>query len=61
MKALSGPDKIPVKIDKMRANIINLNFIIFINNGLLINSFSDSAKLASDLSPLFKGKGKRKK
>ena len=31
----------------MRANIINLNFIIFINNGLLINSFSDSAKLAS--------------
>ena len=52
-----GPDKIPVKVVKLSAYIIDKHLTNIINNDLLRNSFSDSAKIAS-VRPIFK-KGER--
>ena len=54
----TGPDKIPPKIVKMSANIIDSHLTNIINSDLKRNAFSDSAKVAS-LRPIFKGKGER--
>ena len=51
-------DKIPPKIAKMSANIINSHLTNIINSNLKRNAFSDSAKVAS-ICPIFKGKGER--
>ena len=48
-KKPTGPDKIPVKIVKMTFDITHAHLAITINNDLLTNSYSDSAKLAPDL------------
>ena len=57
-KKATGPDKIPVKVVKMSAYIIDKHLTNIINNDLLRNSFSlDSPKKAS-VRPIFK-KGKR--
>ena len=53
----TGPDKIPAKVVKMSAYIIDKHLTNIINNDLLRNSFSDSAKIAS-VRPIFK-KGER--
>ena len=52
-KKATGPDKIPVKIVKQAANIIDSHLANIINNDLSRNSFSNSAKVAS-VSPIFK-------
>ena len=52
-KKATGPDKIPVKVVKMSAYIINKRLTNIINNDLLRNPFSDSAKIAS-VRPIFK-------
>ena len=49
----TGPDKLPPKIVKMSANIIDSHLTNIINSVL-----SDSAKVAS-IGPIFKGKGER--
>ena len=54
----TGPDKIPPKIVKMSANIIDSHLTNIINSDLKRNAFSDSAKVAS-IRPIFKGKGER--
>ena len=54
----TGPDKIPPKIVKMSANIIDSHLNNIINSDLKRNAFSDSAKVAS-IRPIFKGKGER--
>ena len=54
----TGPDKIPPKIVKMSANIIDSHLTNIINSDLKRNAFSDSAKIAS-IRPIFKGKGER--
>ena len=54
----TGPDKIPPKIVKMSANIIDSHLTNVINSDLKINAFSDSANVAS-IRPVFKGKGER--
>ena len=54
----TGPDKIPPKIVKMSANIIDSHLTNIINSDLKRNVFSDSAKVAS-IGPIFKGKGER--
>ena len=51
------PDKIPQKIFKMSANIIDSQKNV-IKSDLNRNSFSDSAKVAS-IRLIFKGKGER--
>ena len=51
-KAL-GPDKIPVKIVKLAASVIDSRLTNIINNDLSNNAFSDSAKLAS-VRPIYK-------
>ena len=51
-------DKIPPKIVKMSANIINSHLTNIINSNLKQKAFSDSAKVAS-IHPIFKGKGER--
>ena len=56
-KKATGPEKIPVKIVKMSAYIIDKHLTNIINNDLLRNSFSDSAKMPS-VRPIFK-KGER--
>ena len=53
----TGPDKIPPKIVKMSANIIDSHLTNIINNDLKRNAFSDSAKVAS-ICTIFKGKEK---
>ena len=53
----TGPDKIPPKIVKMSANIIDSHLTNIINSDLKRNAFSDSAKVAS-ICPMFKEKGK---
>ena len=45
-KEAAEPDKISVKVVKMSAYIINKHLTNIINNDLLRNSFSDSAKIA---------------
>ena len=57
VKKATGPDKIPVKVVKMSAYIIDKHLTNIINNDLLRNSFSDSIKIAS-IRPIFK-KGQR--
>ena len=53
-KKATGPDKIPFKIVKPAANIIDSYLTnIIINSELPRNSFSHSAKVAS-LRPIFK-------
>ena len=52
MKA-TGPDKIPVKVVKMSAYIIDKYLTNMIENNLLRNSFLGSAKIAS-VRPIFK-------
>ena len=52
-KKATGPDKIPVRIVKMSAYIIDKHLTNIINNDLLGDSFSDSAKIASVI-PIFK-------
>ena len=56
-KKATGPDKIPVKVVKMSAYIIDKHLTNIINNDLLRKSFSDSDKIAS-VRPIFK-KGER--
>ena len=56
-KKATRSDKIPVKVIKMSAYIIDKHLTNIINNDLLRNSFSDSAKIAS-VRPIFK-KGER--
>ena len=46
-KKATGPDKIPVKVVKMSAYIIDKHLTNIMNNELLRNSFSDSAKIVS--------------
>ena len=43
----TGPDKIPVKVAKMSPYIIDKHLTKIINNDLLRDSFSGSAKIAS--------------
>ena len=43
----TGPDKIPAKVVKMSAYIIDKHLTNIINSDLLRNSFSDSSKIAS--------------
>ena len=52
-KRAARPDKILVKVVKMSAHIIDKHLTNIINNDLLRNSFSDSAKRAS-VRPIFK-------
>ena len=54
----TGPDKIPPKIVKILANIIDSHLTNIINSNLKRNAFSDSAKVVS-IRPIFKGKGER--
>ena len=46
-KKATGPNKIPVKIVKLAASVIDSHLTNIINNDLSNNVFSDSAKLAS--------------
>ena len=52
-KKATGPDKIPVKIVKLAASVIDSHLTNIINNDLSNNAFSDSAKLAS-VRPIYK-------
>ena len=52
-KKATGPDKIPVKIVKLAASVIDSHLTNIINNHLSNNAFSDSAKLAS-VRPIYK-------
>ena len=54
----AGPEKIPPKIVKVSANVINSHLTNIINSDLKRNTFSDSARVAS-IRPIFKGKGER--
>ena len=54
----TGPVKIPPKIVKMSADIIESRLTNIINSDLKINAFSDPAKVIS-IRPIFKEKGKR--
>ena len=57
-RKVTGPEKIPPKIVKMSANIIDSHLTNIINSDLKRNAFSDSAKVTS-IRPIFKGKGER--
>ena len=59
-KKAAGPDKVPVKVAKMSSYIIDKHLTNIINNDLLRNSFSDSAKIAS-VRPIFKKEREQKK
>ena len=52
-KKATGSDKIPVKVVKLVAGIINSHLANIINNDLSDSAFSDSAKLAS-VRPIYK-------
>ena len=54
-KKATGPNKIPIKIVKLEASVIASHLTNIINNDLSINTFSDSAKLAS-VRPIYKKK-----
>ena len=56
-KKARGPDKIPVRIVKLGASVIDSHLTNIINNDISNNAFSDSAKLAS-VGPIYK-KGDR--
>ena len=53
-KKATGPDKVPPKIIKLSANIIDLHFTNITNNG-----FSENAKIAS-VRRIFKKKEREK-
>ena len=53
LKRATGPDKIPIKVVKISAYIIDKHLTNIINNDLLRKSFSYSAKMAS-VRPIFK-------
>ena len=53
----TGSDKIPLKIVKILANIIDSYLTNIINSDLKRNGFFDSAEVTS-IRPIFKGKGK---
>ena len=53
----TGSDKIPLKIVKILANIIDSYLNNIINSDLKRNAFFDSAEVTS-IRPIFKGKGK---
>ena len=52
-KKATGPDKIPIKIVKLAASVIDFHLTNIINNDLSNNAFSDSAKLTS-VRPIYK-------
>ena len=52
-KKATGPDKIPVKIVKLAANVIDSHLTNIINDDFSNNAFSDSAKLAF-VRPIYK-------
>ena len=52
-KKATGPDKIPAKIVKLAASVIDSHLTNIINNDLSNNAFSDSAELAS-VRPIYK-------
>ena len=52
-KKAAGPDKVPVKIVKLAASVIDFHLTNIINNNLSNNAFSGSAKLAS-VRPIYK-------
>ena len=54
----TGPDKIPRKIVKVSANIIDYHLNNMINSGLKRNLFSDSARVALKFVQFSKGKEK---
>ena len=54
----TGPNKIPPKVVKMSANIIDSHLTNITNSDLKRNAFSDVAKVAS-IRPIFQGKGER--
>ena len=56
-KKATGPDKIPVKIVKLAASVIDSHLTNINNNDLSDNAFSDSAKLAS-VRPIYKKDGR---
>ena len=53
----TGSDKVPLKIVKILANIIDSYLTNIINSDLKRNAFFDSAEVTS-IRPIFKGKGK---
>ena len=55
-KKATGPDKIPPKIVKMLADIIDSHLTNVINSDLKRNAFSDSPEVAS-ICPVFRRKG----
>ena len=54
-KKATGPDKIPPKIIKLSANVIDSHFTNIINNDIDKNRFSKYAKVAS-VRPIYKKK-----
>ena len=58
-KKTTGPDKIPPKIVRLSANIIDSHLTNIINSDLLKDSFSEDAKTAS-VRPIFKKKERDK-
>ena len=56
-KKARGPDKIPVRIVKLGASVIDSHLTNIVNNDISNNAFSDSEKLAS-VGPIYK-KGDR--
>ena len=55
----TGPDKIPFKIPKLSADIIDSHFTKIINKDIDNNRFSENAKIAS-VRPIFKRKERYK-
>ena len=52
-KKATGPDKIPPKIVRLSANIVDSHLTNIINNDLSNNSFSNEAKVAT-VRPIYK-------
>ena len=58
-KKATGPDKIPPKIVRLSANIVDSHLTNIINNDLSNNSFSNEAKVAT-VHPVYKKKSRDK-
>ena len=58
-KKATGPDKIPPKIVRLSANIMDSHLMNIINNDLSNNSFSNEAKVAT-VRPIYKKKSRDK-
>ena len=58
-KKTTGPDKIPPKIVRLSANIIDSHLMNIINNDLSNDSFSNEAKVAT-VRPIYKTKSHNK-